>query len=195
LKFWPRLIGLIVAGALLLPAGAAWATGQQTSPRAVSTPAQSVPPKQWARDVCTALKEWKSNVSDANTTRKSASSSATNLSEAKDALVNFLGTVVQDTDTMLGEIQQAGVPKVKDGNKIAGGVENGLTDLRNLFVGAQETAANLSTTDQAQFQAAAADMENTIDEGGDKFSQAINRVERKYKAAKSALKHPACRNS
>jgi hypothetical protein len=72
-------------------------------------------------------------------------------------------------------------------------IESGLADFRNLFAGAQETAANLSTTDRAQFQAAASGVGDTITEGAEEFEETFDRAERKYKSANRALNDPACK--
>lgn len=191
-RLWPRVVGLLLASGLLTPAAAAWASDQQTFAHSVSAPAKPVPPKQWGRDVCTAVKDWVSTVEDAEASLDSDVEAASSPSQVKDSIVNFVGTIVQATDTLLEETRQAGVPKFKDGNKVSQIMKGGFNEIRNLFAEAQDTLNTADANDQAQFQAAASEVEATITEGVEEVEQTFERAERKYKSASRALDHPAC---
>jgi hypothetical protein len=118
-RFWARLVvGVVLTAFLCLPSNAAWASGR-TLPHREFAPAQRVPPKQWSHDVCAATSDWYSTIKDGSTALTSDVRGAANLLEAKDLYVNFLGNEVQETDATAAEIREAGVPKMKNGNKIA----------------------------------------------------------------------------
>jgi hypothetical protein len=154
-------------------------------------PAQRVPPKQWSHDVCTAEAEWLSDIKKAGkATKADLSRAASNLSEAKDLVVNLLGSDVQGTDATLAEIREAGVPKMKNGNKIARAIEAGFTDVRDLFAREQEKATQLTTADPSQFKASLTDIDNRVDKAGDKLGQRVTKAERRYKSP--TLNDPAC---
>jgi hypothetical protein len=189
-RFFARLVGVILAGLLMLPASAAWAGGQRVLSVRAFAPAQTTPPKEWAHDVCTALGEWLSDIKHGSRSMVSKLRSAASAPEVKDVLVNSLGTYVQDTDTLLAQIREAGVPKIKDGTKLARVIQNGVTDAREIFAEAQETAANLDTTDPAQLAADVKDLEKSIRKSGDKVGRTLTRAERKYKSP--TLDDPAC---
>jgi hypothetical protein len=189
-RFFARLVGVILAGLLMLPASAAWAGGERALSDPVLATAQTTPPKEWAHDVCTALGEWLSDIKRRSRSMVSELRSAASGQEAKDVLVNSLGTYVQDTDTLLAQIREAGVPKMKDGTKLARVIQNGTTDAREIFAEAQETAANLETTDRAQLAADVKDLDKSISKGGDKLGRTITRAERRYKSP--TLDDPAC---
>lgn len=171
----------------MLPASAAWAGSQRQF-----VPAQQVPPKQYGHAVCTAVSEWETNLKSAEKALESDLSGTSNLVAAKDALTSFVDTAVQETDAVLTEIRQAGVPEIKNGNRIARLIETGFTDIRSVFARAQDSSRQLSTTDRAQFVASASDVGKTIEQGTKKVAQTFKRAERKYKSASRALDDPAC---
>jgi hypothetical protein len=188
-RLWARLVGVILAGLLLLPANAAWARGR-TLPRREFAPEQRVPPKQWSHDVCTAVSDWDSTIGKASKAVSSDVRGASDLLEAKDLLMNFLGNDVQETDATVAEIREAGVPKMKNGNKIARVFEARVTDIRDLFAREQEKATQLPTSDPAQFKASATDIGNKIGKAGEKLARAITKAERRYNSP--TLNDPAC---
>ena len=183
-----RVIGLALVGLLSLSAEAAWAAGPS------SAPAGKVPPKQWARSVCMSVDEWKTTIDDLVASMRGELGQSADLAQARDTLGTFLGDTVQATDTLVDELRQAGVPKIKNGDKIATLFNDSFADVRQLFADGQASAATLDVTDPTQFQAAASDLGNTITEGGERLERALDRAGRRYKAAKRALNDPACRS-
>jgi len=193
MRFWAGVLGLGVAGLLVVPAQAAWAI-EPHAPLAVSAPAQKVPPKQWARSVCTSLRDWEANIKDLTSEFRSAGGSSPDAAQVKDLLVTYLGNTVNETDTLLTQLDQAGTPNFKDGSKVAGLFQKAMTDVRDLFATGQQDAANLDTTDLTQFRAATSRIGNAITQGGTKLSSTFKSAGRKYKAANKILgAEKACR--
>jgi hypothetical protein len=193
MRFWAGVLGLGVAGLLMVPAEAAGAIELPTQ-LAAPAPAQKVPPKQWARSLCTSLRDWETNIKDLTSEFRSAGAGTTDAAQVKDLLVTYLGNTVSETETLLTQLDQAGTPNFKDGSKVAALFQNGMTDVRDLFATGQQDAANLDTTDLTQFRAATTRIGNAITQGGTKLSQTFRSAGRKYKAANKILgAERACR--
>jgi hypothetical protein len=119
----------------------------------------------------------------------------TDLSQARGQLVTFLGNAVDATDTLLARLGDAGVPDVKNGDKIARLFEKGFTGVRDIFATAQDDARSLNTSDPSQFQASATDIEKALTQGGDRLGKTFDTAKRKYKtpALNRAFKaDPSC---
>jgi hypothetical protein len=193
MRVWAGVLGLVVAGALAMPAEAAWAI-ERPAPLAAPAPAQKVPPKQWAHSVCTSLRDWSTNIKDLTSQFRSAGGSSPDAAQVKDLLVSYLGNTVSETETLLTQLDQAGTPNFKDGSKVAVLFQNAMTDVRDLFSTGQQDAANVDTTDLTQFRAATSRIGNAITQGGTKLSQTFKSAGRKYKAANKVLgAERACR--
>ena len=191
MRFWARLVvGVILAGFLLLPARAAWASGHQTLSHSEFVPAEKVPPKEWSDDVCTAVADANSSMEDSLKYLKSNVKSGANLSEVKAAIVDFMAEAVEDTDVLLVDVHDAGVPKMKNGNKLARAIESAITDFRSDLAREQESVAQASETDRAQFAASASDLEKTAEASERDFYRTITRAERRYKSP--TLDDPVC---
>ena len=186
MRFWAGVLGLIVAGVLVMPTEAAWAV-ESPAPPAAPAPSQKVPPKQWAHSVCTSLRDWSTNIKDLTTEFRSSGGSSTDAAQVRDSLVSYLGNTVTETETLLTQLDQAGTPNFKDGSKVATLFQNAMTDVRDLFATGQQNAANLDTTDLTQFRASASSIGNDITQGGTKLSQTFRSAGRKYKAADKIL--------
>ena len=188
MRFWAGVLGLGVAGLLVVPAEAAWAI-EAHAPLATPAPApaQKIPPKQWAQSVCTSLRDWTTNIKDLTSEFRSAGGSSTDAAQVKDLLVTYLGNTVNETETLLTQLDQAGTPNFKDGSKVAGLFQKGMTDVRDLFATGQQDATNLDTTDLTQFRASTSRIGNAITQGGTKLSQTFKSAGRKYKSANKIL--------
>jgi len=123
MRFWAGVLGLGVAGLLVVPAQAAWAieanaplAAQAPVPAPAPAPAQKIPPKQWAQSVCTSLRDWATNIKDLTSEFRSTGGGSTDATQVKDLLVTYLGNTVNETDTLLTQLDQAGTPNFKDGS-------------------------------------------------------------------------------
>jgi hypothetical protein len=181
-----RLVGTVLAGLLLLPASAAWASGDESE----FAPAQRVPPKEWSDDVCTAFADWSDALDDSEKYLESDLKKPASLSEVRAALVDFIAEAVEDTDVALADIHDAGVPKMKNGDKLAQVFESAITEVRMVLGEAQASVAQVSETDPAQFEAFASDFEKTAKAMERDFERTIKRAERRYKSP--TLHDPAC---
>ncbi len=187
------VLGLAVAGLLVMPAEAAWAI-EPRAPLAAPAPAKKVPPKEWAHSVCTSLGDWETSIRDLTSEFRAAGGSSTDPAQVKDSLVTFLGNTVSETETLLTQLDEAGTPNFKDGRKVEKLFQNAMTDVRDIFATGQQDAGTLDTADVTQFKAAASRIGNDITEGGTKLSQTFRSAGRKYKAANKILgAEKACR--
>ncbi|HEY4397136.1 MAG TPA: hypothetical protein VGO28_05645 [Acidimicrobiia bacterium] len=186
MRFWAGIIGLGVAGMLVVPAEAVWAVEPSTQ-LVAAAPAQKVPPKQWANSVCTSLRDWETNIKDLTSEFRAAGAGSTDAAQVKDELVTFLGSAVSETETLLTQLDEAGTPNFKDGNKVVGLFRNAMNDVRDLFATGQQDAMNLDPNDLTQFRAATTRIGNAITQGGTKLSKTFRSAGRKYKDANKIL--------
>ena len=119
MRVWAGVLGLVVAGALAMPAEAALAI-ERPAPPAAPAPTQKVPPKQWAHSVCASLRDWSTNIKDLTSQFRSAGGSSPDAAQVKDLLVSYLGNTVSETETLLTQLDQAGTPNFKDGSQTTG---------------------------------------------------------------------------
>src|SRR5713226_3077247 len=121
MRLWSRLLGLVLVALLGLfgLAGGAWASVRTRPAELTSVVAKKSSPKKWVYSVCTSLGDWERKVRDLASSISSNLSGVTDLSQARGQLVTFLGNAVDATDTLLARLGDAGVPDVKNGDKIA----------------------------------------------------------------------------
>ena len=90
---------MVVAGALAMPAEAAWAI-EPPAPPAAPAPTQKVPPKQWAHSVCMSLRDWSTNIKDLTTQFRTAGGISPDASQVKDLMVSYLVNTESETETL-----------------------------------------------------------------------------------------------
>src|SRR6266508_4353014 len=119
------VLGLAVAGLLVMPAEAAWAI-EPRAPLAAPAPAKKVPPKEWAHSVCTSLGDWETSIRDLTSEFRAAGGSSTDPAQVKDSLVTFLGNTVSETETLLTQFKAAA-------SRIGNDITEGGTKLSQTF--------------------------------------------------------------
>lgn len=115
------MVGSVVAGALvccLLVTGC-------------GTPA--VPPKIWARSVCTALAPWRSSVASLTQKAQQEISKAKTPEQTKQSLADLLAGAEAASDRARRGVSDAGVPDVAGGSKVAKTVVTALTKARDAY--------------------------------------------------------------
>src|SRR5690349_4911854 len=74
-----------------------------------------VPPKTWARSVCSALQPWRTEITNLNGRAQQQMSSATTPEQTKQNLLALVSGAQTATDTALSKVVAAGTPDVSDG--------------------------------------------------------------------------------
>jgi len=123
---------------------------------------RNVSPKAYVHAICTSVVAWVKDVSSASKTFEGGVKSASTLDEAKAVLVTFLDTAVDLTKTVVARIDNAGLPKAKDGGKVASSFKKVFVAIRDAFVAADHDSAALGTDDPAAFATATKKIGKTL---------------------------------
>ena len=153
----------------------------------------SVDPATYVHSVCTSLSTYKSKL---NTLQGSSGlANATTLTDARDRLASLLGQVVTATSTVVTDLQNAGAPNIKNGNKIAALIVREVAALRDAFAKAEHAAQALSTTSATAFKKGADAIGNHVTVVGKKVQNVLDGVRKRYNTTvlKAAQKQdPSC---
>lgn len=141
----PVLRAAAAASALVLVLGACAGTG--------------VPSQTWARQVCTSIASWYSALSAATATLDQETKNGKDLPVLRTDLVGYLGRAVSATDTLVAQLDRAGIPDVSDGKALVGRLRTQLVTARQVYADAQTRAKILPVTDPAQFEQGVRDLQ------------------------------------
>jgi hypothetical protein len=153
----------------------------------------SVDPSTYTHSLCTALGNYKSQVASIQTS--SNLSSANTLTEVRDRLVTFLTQVGAASSSAVTSLHKAGVPNIKNGNKIAALIVNEVTALRSAFAKAARAAQALNLNDVKAFRSATQAIGNRIGAAGTAASHVLADAKKRYNitAIKAAeAQDPTC---
>jgi len=136
-------------------------------------------PDQWATTFCTALSKWQKTITSESNKAKAALDvqSGSDLSAIRAEFVSFLKNDVAATKTAVNSIDKGGAPDITNGAKIQKKVIAGLRSTQDVFAGAQQDAAALSTTDPAAFVSDATTVQTNLSSGADGFTNAITEAQ------------------
>jgi hypothetical protein len=137
----------------------------------------SVAPSTYVHSVCMAQNSYKSQVAAIQASSNLAS--ATTPTEVRDRLVVFLNHIVAALNTAVTSSQRAGVPKIKNGNKIAALVVNEVTVLRNAFVKAAHAARALNPSNVKAFRSGTLAIAKLINAAG-KTTTVLSGANKRY---------------
>ena len=153
----------------------------------------SVDPSTYTHSVCTALGNYKSQVTSIQTS--SNLSSASTLTEVRDRLVTFLNQVGAASSSAVTSLQNAGVPNIKNGNKIAALIVKEVAALRDAFAKAARAAQALNLNDVKAFRSATQAIAKRIGAAGTAANRVLDDAKKRYNVGtiKSAeAQDPSC---
>jgi hypothetical protein len=153
----------------------------------------SVDPSTYVHSVCTSLGNYKNQLESLQSS--SNFNDASSLTEVRDKLVAFLNQIVAPTNSAVTDLQNAGAPNIKNGNKIAALIVNEITALRDAFTKAATSAQQLNTSDQAAFQKGIDAIGKRIDTAGNKTSRVLDDAKKRFNTKalnKAKAQDPSC---
>ncbi|MFI5905883.1 hypothetical protein [Dactylosporangium sp. NPDC051541] len=104
-----------------------------------------VEPKQWAKQVCTALTPWRAEISDLTSKAQQQLGAATTPAQSKTNIVDLLAGAEASSERARAGVSGAGVPAVEDGPKVAEQFAASLTKARDAYGNAKRTVSGLPT--------------------------------------------------
>jgi hypothetical protein len=158
-----------------------------------SEASEAVPASQWLGDFCTALGTWQGELTEG----VPDTASVTDVETAKESLVSYLENAAAATQTLVDDIQAAGVPEVENGEAIATEMRNEIAAVGESFSAAKADVEGLSTDDPAAFATSLSELGTTLTEAGTAAGTAFDELAEKYPAAEldaAATEVEACQN-
>ena len=112
--------------------------------------AERVSAEAYATGVCGAIADWVDEIQGLNEDLQ-ANLDPSSIDALKDTMVTFLDDVIASTDTVIANVEDAGVPDVEDGEAAAQHLLTGLRDSRGVFQDARDRVEAMPTDDPAAF--------------------------------------------
>ncbi len=187
-----RLSALVLSVAALGLAAAGCGGGGDSSSSSSGTDAET-----WAKDVCGALETWTNDVKSGSQNLSDDLRSSGDPKEAKDKVVAYLENVQNSTETMVDDVKAAGAPAVEKGEAIQEDIENGLSEARDSFDQAVESAKKIDTSNLRAFATGLSNLSQQIQTQMSKASGDLKGLEGKYDVGElnDALQNePSCKS-
>jgi hypothetical protein len=153
----------------------------------------SVDPATYVHSVCTTLTSYKTQVSSLESSAGLAN--ATSIADVRDKLVAFLGKVSSATSSAVTNLQNAGAPNIKNGNKIAALIVRQVSALGDAFTKAARDAQKLNTSSVNAFKRGADAIDKSVVAAGKSATRVLDAAKKRYntKVLKSAqTADPSC---
>jgi hypothetical protein len=129
------------------------------------TEPDTVSATEYVTGMCTAVAGWVQEIQGLNEDL-AANLDPNSLESVKNAMVGFLDDVITSTESVIGDVEDVGIPDVEDGEATAARVLTALGDSKDVFERARDRVAGMSTDDPAAFtqelQALGTDLETSL---------------------------------
>ncbi len=136
---------------------------------------ETVSASAWASDVCTAVGDWVTTIQEQSASIATDFTSGTP-EEGKEVLTSFIGDAVTETETLIEEVDAAGVPDVDGGEEFAQELSDAFGQARDVLADVQ-TQIDALPADPKEFQQAAAEIGPSIQEALGAVGQSISEPE------------------
>lgn len=128
--------------------------------------ARTVSAQVWTRTICTSLAAWGQSLNAAGANLVTpASGVTTTVPEERSQFSQFVGTAILRTQQLIGQLNDAGVPKTRHGAAFAASVHDGVTQAQQAFLQAQPAVQALPDDPQAFQEQTKALVQNLNDAG------------------------------
>jgi hypothetical protein len=88
--------------------------------------------------------------------------------------------VSSSTDNLIASVRKAGVPKVKNGAKLAASVRSVIVKIKSTILRSKTEVANLPTDDPSKFSAALVKAQKDLTTNLDTVSSGFNSIRKRY---------------
>jgi len=190
------LLSLLAAGGVVALSGCGGGSGTS----AANTEAQIVPRTVevgvYTGTVCSALSEWLNNLANASAVFANSTNDEADLRKVRAQFVTFFAGAIDETDRMVAEVEEAGVPDLANGTEVSAGMLRELGTFRPLLVDAQGRARRLPVDKPARFTKLAQTLGAGFRIETTKLETVFDLLGERYKApalAKAAKADASCR--
>jgi hypothetical protein len=147
--------------------------------------------------VCRTLNTWQQHLESASAVLARTTNTATSLRDVRTQFVTFFGGAIDETDNLLVEVEEAGVPDVNDGERVAASLLQSLRRFRPILVEARAEARQLPLGDEAVFAPKAQQLGNAFGVERTKLATLWETLGKRHHApelTRAANADAACRN-
>jgi hypothetical protein len=138
----------------------------------------TVDPATYVHSVCSALSTYQTELNALHDAE--GRSNGSSLADTRDRLVTFLTQATTATQTAVTELQAAGAPSIKNGDKMAALIVKEVTAVRDAFIKAGDSAHALSTSDRSAFQREIDAVGKQIDAAGKKAGRTLGAAKKRF---------------
>ena len=110
-----------------------------------------VPPKEWAREVCLAVKPWSTQIDASVTQARQQITGGTDPTKTKAELVALFSGAQQASADAVAKVRKAGTPDAENGEQVAAQFSAALVAAQKNFGRAADGVAALPTKDRSAF--------------------------------------------
>ena len=139
---------VLVAALSVLAAGCGGGGGSNESQQQP----EGTPPAEWVTTVCGALDDWQTSLQTKAQGLPQQVLQASSPADAKKQIEDFLDEVVNETQTMVDTVDQAGKPAVDAGDRVRNAVHARLLKVKAAFETARKQVDAVPTNNPAAFQ-------------------------------------------
>ena len=134
----------------------------------------------WTADVCGSIGSWIRSIEAGAETlgRELEDVSPGDVRSVKEGATRFLDQTVEDTESLLEEVEDSGVPAVEGGDRVVETIEDGFGRILDSFEEAQERMEDVPPDDAEALARAAEGVEGSLGQSGE-------RIERFFEEASS----------
>ncbi|HEV7826164.1 MAG TPA: hypothetical protein VGP02_14775 [Mycobacteriales bacterium] len=151
-----------------------------------------VPPQDWARDVCVAVKPWSTQIDASVTQARQQITDAADPTKAKAELIALFSGAQQASADAAGKVRKAGVPDADNGEQVASQFTKALEAARANFGRAADGVEALPTKDRAKFYEGVVKVGDQLSKDNNASSRQLSDV-RSKDLEKAFAEVPECR--
>jgi hypothetical protein len=189
------LIRMTAVLAIVALAGACGGDGSSSSSETTggessggTEPAGSSSAEAYATGACTAINDWLTGIQARAT---DLTPDPTDASAGQDAMLEFLDGTIADTDAMISDIEDLGVPDVEDGEAASATLLEALGQVRDVYQNLRDSVADLDTSDPTAFASALGELSTGLDSSSSDVGSALEEFQNGDLAA-AFRAAPAC---
>lgn len=137
--------------------------------------ADTVSARDYAGDVCGAVKTYTDSISDR--VSEIQSNAPQDPEAGKEVLTTFMDDMISDTDTLITRVEDAGVPDVDDGEQIANEVQSALEEVKSILEDARSQIDDLPTDDPQAFAEGTQEVGTSLQQSGEEVQSGLSELQ------------------
>ncbi len=166
-----RVLVLGVAAALLVGACGGDETGETETTQTEEDAGVAV--DDYAADVCAALSTWVTDIQDRAATITEGIDPG-DAKAGKERLQEFIGETVTGTESLIADVEEAGVPDTEDGEEAAEQIQTGLENVKSILEEAQGRIDDLPTNNPQAFGRGAQEIATSLQQATGEAASSID---------------------